>query len=79
MTPLFIKEIDKANHVIVGGLIYCAASIIMSPFIAFLFLAIVAGAKEIRDMYVNKTSFDTQDFIYSMVGGLAVFITLILN
>lgn len=79
MTPLFIKEIDKANQIILGGLIYCAASILMSPFIALLFLAIVFGAKKMKEMYVYKTKFDIQEFIYSMAGGVVVFITLILN
>ena len=71
MTPLLIKKIDKANHFIVGGLIYCILTWIIGPFLAYLSVVVIAALKELIDMYRYKhTYFDLWDFLYTVLGSI---------
>lgn len=71
MTPLLIKKIDKANHFIVGGLIYCLLTMFIGPFLAYISVAVIAALKELIDMYRYKhTYFDVWDFVYTIIGAI---------
>ena len=76
MKPL-IPQIDKANHVILGMLIYCASACFLHPALA---IAIVAGAaftKEFWD-YLDYGLFDFYDFLYTVGGAIpALILTLV--
>lgn len=73
MTPLLIKQIDKANHFIVGYLIY-AIFFIFIKYWALIPLVTIAVGKEIIDAYKRKLPFDFADCIYTMIGGIPIFL-----
>lgn len=67
---LLIKEIDKANHFIVGYLIYFFSTILIGGFWALLPLLIINFAKEYLDMKRHKKAFDWKDFCYTLAGAI---------
>jgi len=74
MTKLLI-EADKANHFIVGTVIYCLALFIMSPLLALLPVIAIGAAKEVYDGISKKGNADIMDFLYTVAGAIPVLIT----
>ena len=64
---LLIKEIDKANHFIVGYLLYCISCIFLNAYWSIVPVVVIAGLKEAVDSYSNK-KFDWYDFAYTIAG-----------
>lgn len=77
-TPLLIKEIDKANHAIVGMIIYCIAAYFIHPILALGVVVIIATLKEVRDQIVYK-GFNTVDLLYTVAGAIPTFILTLLK
>lgn len=72
----YLIPVDKANHFIVGTIIYVLASFILSPIFAIIPVVIVGLAKEIYD-YITKTGTpDMIDLLFTILGALP---PLILN
>ena len=70
---LLIKEIDKANHFIVGYLIYFFSFIFIGVW-AVIPLVVIAFLKELWDVYRHRMIFDWKDFCYTLAGGFPAFI-----
>ena len=80
MIRLIISEIDKANHFIVGTILYCIFSLFLSPLVSLIPVIIIAAGKEVRDMVVYKRNkFDVPDFLYTIAGALPVLILNVLK
>lgn len=75
---LIIKQIDKANHIIVGMLIYCIFAAFIHPVFALLIVCMFSAAKEFWDMYRHRMIFDWYDFIATIAGAVPSFIISIL-
>ena len=75
---ILIKQIDKANHIIVGGIIYCLFGYFMHPILALIVVILFSLAKEFWDVYRHRMIFDLHDFIASIVGALPIFLKDIL-
>lgn len=67
MNVLLVKQIDKANHFIVGYLIYCLSFIFLGAYWSVIPVVIIALLKEVNDWYF-KNKFDWYDFIYTIAG-----------
>ena len=79
-TPLIIKEIDKANHFIVGSVLACIAGATFSLLVAVVIVTAIAALKEVRDMIAyNRTKFDLADFGYTLAGAFPVILLLIIK
>jgi hypothetical protein len=78
MTKLLVKQIDKANHFIVGNIIFCAASLFLNPILSLLLVILVATGKEVRD-YLTYKVFDIKDLLYTVAGAVPVLLTQILK
>ena len=76
-TPLLITKIDKANHFIVGYLIYSIFFLIIGYW-ALVPVFIAAAGKEVFDSYTRKLPFDWYDFLYTIAGCIPNFITTII-
>lgn len=79
MTKLIVSEIDKANHFIVGYLIYFLSCVFLSPFLATLPVIIIAALKEVVDMWRYKRTFDWKDFVYTIAGMVPALILLLIK
>ena len=79
MTKLIISEIDKANHVIVGYLIFIISSLFLHPLLSLIPVILIAAGKEVRDMIVYKREFDKKDFLYTLAGSIPALISLLIN
>lgn len=66
---LFVKSIDKANHFIVGYLIYFVSFIFFGTYWAILPVILIAAFKEVIDFYYKK-KYDWIDFAYTLAGML---------
>jgi hypothetical protein len=66
---LIFKQIDKANHFIVGTLMYCFFAIILGPILSIILVSIVATFKELFD-----DKFDFIDLLCTIAGALPAFI-----
>jgi hypothetical protein len=75
---IIIKQIDKANHLIVGGLIYCLFSFFVHPAVAIIVVSLFSLAKELWDVKRHRMIFDWPDFITTIVGALPIFLKDIL-
>jgi hypothetical protein len=64
---LLIKQIDKANHFIVGYLVYCISCIFLDAYWSIIPVVVIAVLKEIVDNLSNK-KFDWYDFAYTIAG-----------
>ena len=64
---LLVKQIDKANHFIVGYLIYCISCIFLNAYWSIIPVVVIAGLKEVVDHFSNK-KFDWLDFAYTVAG-----------
>ena len=71
----FLISVDKANHFIVGTIIYCLALFLLSPLLALIPVIITGGAKEAYDYYSGKGTPDINDFIFNILGAIPVLIT----
>lgn len=71
---VLIKQIDKANHIIVGGLLYCIFAVFIHPALAFLVINVISAAKELWDVQRHRMIFDWYDFAATIVGALPIFI-----
>lgn len=71
---ILIKQIDKANHLIVGGLIYCLFACFVHPAFSLLIVGLFSFAKEYWDVKRHRMIFDWPDFITTIVGALPIFI-----
>jgi hypothetical protein len=67
--------VDKANHFIAGTVIYCLASLFLTPVAALAPVIIIGAAKEVYDKYSKKGTPDVIDFLYTMAGALPVLLT----
>lgn len=72
--PLVVKEIDKANHFIIGTIIYCFANIFVSCYLSLGAVILTALFKEFTD-----ETFDFKDLLYSILGAIPVFILNLLQ
>jgi len=79
MTKLIISAIDKANHFIVGYLLYFVVVLAIPPLYAFILTAFIGFLKELNDMFFYKKSFDLADFIYTVFGAIPIFILNIIQ
>lgn len=70
MTKLLIPQIDKANHIIVGYLVYVISCFFLSPLLSFIPVILIGSLKELVDMIRYKRSFDYLDFIYTIAGAV---------
>lgn len=70
MSALIITKIDKANHFIVGTLIFCACAIFITPGFSFLLTTLIGITKECRDMIKRGTSFDFWDLFFTVLGAI---------
>lgn len=73
----YLIPIDKANHFIVGTIIFSLSTFILTPIMSFLPVILIAGAKECYDYYSGNGTPDVEDFLYTILGAIPVFITLI--
>ena len=71
---LLIKEIDKANHFIVGTLLFCFFATFIDVVFSLFMVYTVAFFKEYFD---DKP--DMMDALYTALGALPVFILLIIK
>lgn len=79
-TPLLIKEIDKANHVIVGSILACIFGAMFSVFVAAILVVAIAALKEVRDMVIyNRRYFDLPDFLYTIAGAFPPIVLMIIR
>jgi hypothetical protein len=78
MTKLLVKQIDKANHFIVGTLVFCAATLFLNPLLSLLLVTLIGVGKEVRD-YLTYKVFDIKDLLYTIAGALPVLITTIIK
>lgn len=69
--------VDKANHFIAGTIIYCLASLFLSPAAALIPVIIIGAAKEMYDKQSKSGTPDLVDFIFTVLGALPVLLTLI--
>jgi hypothetical protein len=69
--------VDKANHFIAGTLIYCLASLILTPAAALIPVVVIGAGKEMYDKYSKKGTPDLVDFIFTVLGALPVLLTLV--
>ena len=74
----FIIPVDKANHFIAGTIIYCIASIFLTPVVALAPVVIIGATKEVYDKYSKKGTPDIIDFLYTIAGALPVLMTQII-
>jgi hypothetical protein len=70
MSALIITKIDKANHFIVGTLIFCACDMFLTAAFSFAIVALIGLTKEFRDVIKRGTSFDFWDFFFTMLGAV---------
>jgi hypothetical protein len=73
MKPIF--PLDKANHFIVGYLIYFIGFIFIGTWYALLPVVVAGFAKEIYDILkrkqkINYNNFDLPDFLYTIAGAV---------
>lgn len=71
---LIFKQIDKANHFIVGTILYCFLTIFLGPILSFIMISIIATFKELFD-----ERFDVIDLLYTIAGALPPFILNLLT
>lgn len=64
---LLVKQIDKANHFIVGYLLYCISCIFLNVYLSIIPVVVIAVLKEVLDHFSNK-KFDWYDFAYTVAG-----------
>jgi hypothetical protein len=69
--------VDKANHFIAGTLIYCVASLFLTPIVALAPVVVIGAAKEVYDKSSKKGTPDLVDFIFTVLGALPVLLTLV--
>lgn len=75
---ILIKQIDKANHIIVGMLIYCVFAFFIHPALALLVVSLFSLAKELWDVKRHRMIFDMGDFIATIVGAIPSFLIQVL-
>lgn len=73
MNILLIKQIDKANHFIVGYLIYFLSCLFIGAYWSVIPVVVIALLKEVNDWYF-KNNFDWYDFIYTIAGMIPSFL-----
>jgi hypothetical protein len=71
---LLIKEIDKANHFIVGTLLFCFFEIFLVPEVSLFMVYFIGFMKEYFD---DKP--DMVDALYTVFGALPIFILLLIK
>jgi hypothetical protein len=72
----YLIPVDKANHFIVGTIIYVLSAFILSPLFAMIPVIIIGLSKEIYDYITKKGTPDIIDFLFTVLGALP---PLILN
>ena len=71
--------VDKANHFIAGTLIYCIASLVLTPIVSLAPVVIIGASKEVYDKYSKKGTPDIIDFLYTVAGAIPVLLTNIIR
>lgn len=75
--PVFDQ--DKANHFLYGAVITCAAVFVLDPKDALLACMAIAVAKEIVDKITHRGACDALDAVFTVAGGAAVVLPLLLK
>jgi hypothetical protein len=71
---LLIKEIDKANHFVVGTLLFCFFALFIDPVFSYFMVYLIAFFKEYFDDQP-----DMIDTLYTVLGALPVFVLLMIK
>jgi hypothetical protein len=71
--------VDKANHFIAGTLIYCLASLFLTPSAALIPVVIIGIGKEVYDKQSKTGTPDLVDFIFTVLGALPVLLTFVVK
>jgi len=74
MNKLPLIPIDKANHFIYGSIIYTLSNLILTPLLSLIIVLILGGLKELYDYYTKTGTPDYKDFLWTVFGGLVIFI-----
>jgi hypothetical protein len=67
-------KIDKLYHFIAGIIIYLFFLLFLSNVMALIPVIIIGGAKEIYDWKSKKGNPEWWDFIFTVLGGLSIFL-----
>lgn len=67
---LIVKQIDKANHFILGYLIYFVMFLLFNWYYALLGVILLAFGKELIDSYMRKLPIDKSDLFYTIAGAI---------
>lgn len=67
---------DKLLHLNAGAFVYFIFSLFSGVAICFLAVVLVAILKEVFDKYIKKSTFCYMDIIYTILGGILMFIML---
>jgi hypothetical protein len=76
---LLIKYVDKANHFVVGYLIYFIFTLLIGGWWALFPLIVIDFAKEYWDVYRHRMKFDWKDFCYTLAGAIPCIILNIIK
>jgi len=74
---IIVKSIDKANHFIVGYLLYFFSFILIGTYWSIPLVIVIAALKEVIDFY-NEKKYDWKDFAYTVAGIIPAFLIKIL-
>lgn len=77
MKPI-IKQIDKANHFIVGYLFMAFCMIFLPIPVAFTTVMIAGFTKELWDDWQYENGFDAMDWAYTCAGALPMFVNYLI-
>ena len=70
---------DKANHFIYGCIICFLSGLVFNPINSILITFLIALSKEIYDKLSKKGTPEILDIIYTIIGGLIIFLTKIIQ
>jgi hypothetical protein len=78
MNKLPLIPIDKANHFIYGSIIYTLGNVLFTPLLSIIIVLIIGALKELYDYHTKTGTPDYKDFLWTVFGGLVIFINNIL-
>jgi len=69
---------DKKLHFLVGALIALIGGVVISPLTGFILASIAGVVKDVGyDLILDKGCFEVLDIVYTVLGGLLIYIILI--
>lgn len=77
MKPI-IKQIDKANHFIVGYLLMVFGMIFFPVPVSFTLVMLIGFVKELWDDWQYENGFDAMDWAYTCAGALPMFVNYLI-